>query len=466
MHRKSKQLYLWCCMSSFWCLMLHGKLHAQNDANYWSLNYGTKGQILNGAVIAGVDDNTAVFYNPSAIGIDTTAGVSLSLLSPSYSVIRTNSPQFKDNPKITSFRFLPSMGSYQTSLFKDSRITTSFILMTRQSTSVEINNRFTVSIPGAQSRVFVGTHTYSNKISETCAGGGISYRVKENFSLGYSQFVSFKSHKQFVETERSISLESSPNTPLSLSRESLQFGLSSTFVFMGKLGASWRYRNINFGFTLQTPNFIELHKGGNYRLSRFEYANADTVTSIGNINRDVQGLIFKRPWIWGAGVVFIIKDIHKISVSSEYFTDIPEYEIIRDDAFLISGTPFTLTTKARTVANLAIGYERTFSPRYTMLAGFRTDFTSNPNPRNKAGYQVLNSSWNVYHASIGGHFRLNGFRFSAGLDLAFSNNADSRIFTPFSTIDTSSEAIPLGPVREKARYTAISLFFNYGFLFK
>ena len=349
--------------------LLPSSVIAQNDANYWSLNYGTKGQILNGAVIAGVDDNTAVFYNPSAIGIDTTAGVSLSLLSPSYSVISTTSSQLKEDPTITSFKFLPSMGSYQTSLFKNSRLTTAFILMTRQSSDLEIDNRFMTTDPLRSDQLFTGTYTFSNKINETWAGGGVSYKVRKYFSIGYAQYVSFKSHKQFIEAEKSIASEENPLTPLTLSRESLQFSLSSSFVFLGKLGVSWRYRNINFGFTVRTPNFIEIHKGGNYRFSKFVYDDEDTVAAVGNINNDVQGLIFKRPWVWGAGVVFILRQNHKISISSEYFSRIQEYNIFEDPNFMLNGQPFSLSTKARPVLNVAVGYERLISSRYTMLAG-------------------------------------------------------------------------------------------------
>ena len=40
----------------------------QNDDHYWTHQYGAKGLLLNGAVIAATEDDTAVFYNPGALG--------------------------------------------------------------------------------------------------------------------------------------------------------------------------------------------------------------------------------------------------------------------------------------------------------------------------------------------------------------------------------------------------------------
>jgi len=83
-------------------------LSAQLGGHYWNINYGTKGQMLNGAVIGGVDDNSAIYYNPAAIGTDTVGGISLSLFTPAYFVINTNSNEL-NNRQLTEFDLLPSM---------------------------------------------------------------------------------------------------------------------------------------------------------------------------------------------------------------------------------------------------------------------------------------------------------------------------------------------------------------------
>ncbi|MEM8901589.1 MAG: hypothetical protein AAGC85_26000, partial [Bacteroidota bacterium] len=66
---------------------------SQTGSNYWGSDFGTKAQLLSGAVIAGVDDNSSVFYNPAAIGVGAENGLTFSVLSPQRRIVRTNSVQ-------------------------------------------------------------------------------------------------------------------------------------------------------------------------------------------------------------------------------------------------------------------------------------------------------------------------------------------------------------------------------------
>jgi len=50
--------------------------HAQN--HYWNQQFGAANTLTGGAEIAGVRDNTALFYNPGAMGFITTNKISLS----------------------------------------------------------------------------------------------------------------------------------------------------------------------------------------------------------------------------------------------------------------------------------------------------------------------------------------------------------------------------------------------------
>ena len=77
-------------------------LIAQTDAHYWTNQYGAKGLLLNGAVIASTEDETAIFYNPGAMGTGEEFGLSLSFLTPTYSVLETrnflgNGTKIKDS---------------------------------------------------------------------------------------------------------------------------------------------------------------------------------------------------------------------------------------------------------------------------------------------------------------------------------------------------------------------------------
>ena len=69
-------------------LISHCTLSAQTDAHYWTNQYGAKGLLLNGAVIASTEDETAIFYNPGAMGSGEEFGLSLSFLTPNLFRLR------------------------------------------------------------------------------------------------------------------------------------------------------------------------------------------------------------------------------------------------------------------------------------------------------------------------------------------------------------------------------------------
>ena len=58
-------------------LTLAGVCIAQ-DTHYWTLQYGSRSSLLGGAVVGGVRDNSAVYYNPGALVLSDTSAISVS----------------------------------------------------------------------------------------------------------------------------------------------------------------------------------------------------------------------------------------------------------------------------------------------------------------------------------------------------------------------------------------------------
>ena len=80
--------------------LLFGQMYAQIDSHYWTHQYGAKGLLLNGAVIASSEDETNIFYNPGAIGQDDNLGFAFSFLSPTYANLQANN-FLGDNTSLT-----------------------------------------------------------------------------------------------------------------------------------------------------------------------------------------------------------------------------------------------------------------------------------------------------------------------------------------------------------------------------
>jgi hypothetical protein len=49
-------------------LFLSSSLCQAQDNHYWSQQYGAESTLLGGAMVAGANDNSAIYYNPGSLG--------------------------------------------------------------------------------------------------------------------------------------------------------------------------------------------------------------------------------------------------------------------------------------------------------------------------------------------------------------------------------------------------------------
>jgi len=123
-------------------LSLGTTLHAQIEAHYWTHQYGAKGLLLNGAVIASADDETSLYYNPGAIGMDKNLGFAFSFLSPTFSRLSTSN-FIGDNNSIrdTGVDFSPGFLAVRYKPFSSDKIVAGVTAFKRFKTDIQLNDR-------------------------------------------------------------------------------------------------------------------------------------------------------------------------------------------------------------------------------------------------------------------------------------------------------------------------------------
>ncbi len=446
-----------CCV----CLVLIGgsALIGQLVGNYWNLNYGTKAQLLNGAVIAGVDDNSALIYNPAAIGTDTVGGFTLSLLSPSYSVINTNSAQL-NNLSITDLDLLPNLAVVDFPFFQNSKIKSSLGIFSKRSFDLDFATQLDVNFTPTQT--FVGSANYRNKISENFFGFGISYQLSDDFQMGLTQGINIRSQTQtFL-----ISGRSSNFTTIFQNQDSFTSfsDFSYTYPSMNtKFGFLLHRLKYSIGLTITTPQYFHLFDSGRYQIIDPQFVDGEFVDNLEE-TQDGLGSTYKFPWSFGLGGEFQVNQQGKLYGSAEVFTRIRPYTIINNPN---SKSSFNLNDGSRQVANVALGFEQTMSESFTLLCGLRTDFNSvdDFDLGDNGDRRLFRFAWNVYHATAGGLFSVKSFRFSAGLGYAFSKN-NQDVFNPFQQVFQSFGINDFELETDQSTYHSITVFFNYSLLFK
>ncbi len=446
--------------------------NAQNDAHYWTNQYGAKGLLLNGAVIASTEDETAVFYNPGALGNGEDFGLSLSFFTPTYSVLTTRNYLGAGNEiKDRGFGFAPGYAAVGFKPFKNEKFRAAIASFTRFRSDVRLRAREVGVVENQQDLLFLGDLEFQRKLSERWFGFGLAYRFSSHFSIGVSQFVTFHSESTDLSIRKEIVDRNNPFDLLLGWRSNFRYSFSTKGGMLTKVGFSAGEGDMKIGLVVTTPTYYNYISSAGYDSDDQKiYGNGDTELVSNLANAKLQN--YKTPWSVGLGVDLQSNNT-RFSFSMEFFERIPLYDIINDtdDPFngLANGgnnQTTLVSTENKAVLNIALGVQKKYSENTTLIMGFRTDRNQRVVDQELQTLSFLSTSPSIFHFSAGGFFTFNSNQFSAGLDYAFGvKKTDGRLvdlsnITPENLFSFSDE----GSV--SSRYQSVVLILTYDFILK
>jgi len=456
-------------------------LFAQVDSHYWTHQYGAKGLLLNGAVIASSDGETSIFYNPGSIGMDDNLGFAFSFLSPSYSSLQTTN-FIGDGNRITDngLSFSPGFLGVRFKPFKTNRIVAGITAFERFKTDIKFTDRV-VDVPnktptnptGSPFFLFRADLDFSRRISEDWYGFGLFYKVSDRMGIGFTQFSVWHSQKLDFNLKKEIVAKAIPSqVSLSWRREfGYDLGVSSGFIT--KFGWCYRHDKFNLGLTATSPLYGIVRKSAVYYTEDFRVdaaANPQVLRSVSNRNR-VELENFRSAYSLGLGIDAILgKTV--ISFSTEYFSPVNRYRLFEDtdDSFDgISLDPeniiIDLNSKNKQVTNFGFGIQTKLSEKLTWLAGFRTDRDQNNSLIFNNTTEYLGTTGSVWHISGGGMFKFGKNQISLGLDIGYGNRKDGQQIADLSDVSSTNIFEITDNRNVSSRFSSAMLFLTYDFLF-
>ena len=397
-------------------------LCGQVTGGYWGTQYGSRGLLLNGAVIASCDDEAAIFYNPAGLGLTDDFGVAVSLITPTFNYVRTNDLIGDGNSFVDrGLGLAPGLVAAKFQPFKTKKINAGFTIFKRFSSEVNYDGRVVSEVEGEESLLFVGDLEYSKDVSETWVGFGFSFELHERLSVGFTEFITWRGEEVDLNFQKEFVSKDNPDDIVLGWRSRFQYGYGANGGVLTKVGLSWRPYNLKVGLTYTSRTYGLALRSADYKYNDIKIRPVGG-SELSSNDRSTELRQYRTPASVGFGLEFMLGK-SRVSFSTEYFEKISPYTIIdeEDDPFdgLATVDETTRTTVSQgnnAVLNVAFGLERILGPKYSWFLGGRTDFSPEALLDVDQNISFLATDPDIFHVSLGGAYTFRNSKFSAGVD--------------------------------------------------
>lgn len=417
---------------------------AQDD-HYWSQQYGALSTLMGGAMVGGINDNSAVYYNPAALSFISNPSLSIDANVYKMDKIFISDGAGKGmNLNSAQLSVYPQIISGMVNVLKNNKFRISYAMLTRNHNNVLMNARYTgkpvesnPDNPTPPATSYVGAFDYTNQLNEQWFGIGMGYNISEKLGIGASIFASYRGQTyQLTNYVREvINVDSNYIYSTRTNDEAIKY---NTFRLLGKVGLSYFTIPWKFGLTVTTPS-IGLYGNGsiqrensNIIVSEFPVdlaGNFIIMDSKNNVRAD-----YRHPLSIATGIDYQTAKT-RLAVSAEYFFRIGSYHLLEPQSEPFIYPPFLAESEnlkpvidnflhienaAKPVCNVSIGLSQIIYKRLSLLLGASTDFTSYDTTDESNELLHGFGGSDIYHFSSGFSYQRKNSILSLGFSYAMS----------------------------------------------
>ena len=363
------------------------------DTHYWSQQFGTRTALLSGAVLGGVEDNTMIYYNPGGLGF--LENSSLSVNANAYrieSIKILNALGNESDFKSSNLGSIPLLAGGMISLKNpDWKLGYGFMAPVDFNFKgiARVDGNFDVieeaESPGIEE--LVGESSLVNKLNEVLFTVGVGRKISDNFSVGVSGLFTVRSHTYNRNYSAYIFLNDTNETFVggNLSQNVDYYDIRAALKF----GLVYKFDKWSTGLTISTP---AINLGGQGTVASNVAAKNVIFNEqngrVSGVATDRQAELktkFKSPLSISGGLNYDNGKSY-IGISAQYYFSIDPYDImdITPRTFvrpaelapqLTSDQFMSVQAAAKSVFNVAVGYEYRLKENLSLLASFRNDMS-------------------------------------------------------------------------------------------
>jgi hypothetical protein len=459
-------------------LLIANSVNSQ-DTHYWTQQYGTRSTLFAGAVIGGVRDNSAIYYNPGALGFLHNKDLSVSANAYQLDRIKMNNGGGTNvDLKSSTLQTMPLIISGIFKLKKRPRHTVGYCLLTKDQFNIktsarvdDFRNLINDSLsPGDED--YIGQMNLKSSVYEMLSGWGYGFKVSDKFSIGFGNYGSYRSfHSDWYRVSRVVPTDTSSNASIATFNRNYSIELKNVRTVF-KIGAAFNLIKWKFGLTVTSPS-INVWGNANI-LSDVTSVNVDANNNgvlenfTANDRQDKLKTNYKTPLIIGFGLEYADSN-NVIAFSCEWFDKVKNYTILEPEAKayyrpasynpLESDLALAIKEEKKSVFNFAVAYERRVNSKYSTSVGFRTNNSySTQNKLNPINLTYTN--WNIYHFTWGITKKREKSDFSLAVNYAFGGKKDQYQWVNLSNVNSSNYFIG-NPEITTVKYSSLSVVIGY-----
>ena len=418
-------------------IMVQQEAAAQN--NYWTQGYSAYSILTGGACMTCSSDNSVFIYNPGAIGFLDTINVNIS--ANLYGLDHLNlkngaGPGFNLTSNKINLNAQVLSGTISFKKIPRLRLIYGYVLRNFSKFDFETQNEMSYDVihsaPGDE--YFRAKYDQSYSFVEYWGGIAAAYQVNEHFSIGLGHYGGYIGMKGEVFQQASADATSAAGMSYSPSMtQRYKYDINHVYILF-KPGVELKFGKYKIGLAAMLPSTRIWSNGRMYQsIEASNLPAGDTLSLFGKnpnllIVGDQRNLKsqYKLPASISLGLEWGDEDF-RIAINAEYFFAVKEYDMIRGTnnvyarptaAYGNSPLPdfMRIRSGANQVTNAGIGFDKKINAKFSILAGFRTDFNNK--------IPLLSSNYKDYIVAADPEY-WNYLHFSTGLSI---NRPHSKVF--------------------------------------